>query len=237
MRFRPEGNGAGFARHGLPLVLDRTVSANVQLQILLSFGSWFDVIFALLQVLAGWAKCRWIQGTVVTAMFCTNYVLCFVLEPCRLYLGYVGNLGEKVPELFLFVFMCMGCASILFTELFLCVYLEALQPGVCSLGPELPCILPMEQACWIVRLVLLGCELILGVRTLRRLIHEQSARFFVALDSPEGRSFDDLGRATSSGRDFGSGRMDQNGGSAAQTGIAAQVYGRPSGGTRRQHVD
>ena len=24
-----------------------------------------------------------------------NYLLCFVLEPCRLYLGYAGNLGEK----------------------------------------------------------------------------------------------------------------------------------------------
>ena len=25
-----------------------------------------------------------------------NYVLCLLLEPCRLYLGYAGNLGEKV---------------------------------------------------------------------------------------------------------------------------------------------
>ena len=58
--------------------------------------------------------CR-IQGTVVVAMlwfpamsysqpeYCEptdddsiNYLLCFVLEPCRLYLGYAGNLGEKV---------------------------------------------------------------------------------------------------------------------------------------------
>lgn len=29
-----------------------------------------------------------------------NYVLCFLLEPCRLYLGYVGNLGEKAGPQF-----------------------------------------------------------------------------------------------------------------------------------------
>lgn len=29
----------------------------------------------------------------------TNYVLCFLLEPYRLYLGYAGNLGQKVRSL------------------------------------------------------------------------------------------------------------------------------------------
>ncbi|CAE7556514.1 tmem17-a [Symbiodinium natans] len=178
----------------LPVVLDRAVSTNIQLQVFLYFGAWFDLLFALLQVIAGWAKYRWIRGTVVVAILCTNFLLCFVLEPCRLYLGYAGNLGEKVPELFLFVFLCTGCVAILLTELVLCEMLASLQPANCSIAPELPCILPMEQACWIVQLVLMICELTLGIRTLRRLIHDQSARFFVALDSPEGQSLDDLSR-------------------------------------------
>ena len=226
----------GLLREGLPLVLDRAVSTNVQLQIFLHFGAWFDLLFAALQVMAGWAKYRWIQGTVVVAMFCTNYMLCFVLEPCRLYLGYAGNLEEKVPELFLFVFLCMGCVAILLTELALCEVLESLQPGNCSIAPELPCILPMEKACWITRLSLLICELVLGIRTLRRLIHEQSARFFVALDSPEGQSFDNTTSGTAEESQLRAGEETLMPASRGR-GLAAQVYGRPSGELRRPHAD
>ncbi|CAE7790599.1 unnamed protein product [Symbiodinium sp. CCMP2592] len=212
--------------------------------VFLQFGAWFDFLFAVLEVIAGWAKHRWIQGTVVVAMLCINYLLCFVLEPCRLYLGFAGNLGEKVPELFLFVFLCMGCVAILLTELVLCEILESLQPANCSFAPELPCILPMEQACWIVRLALLLCELALGIRTLRRLIHDQSARFFVALDSPEGQ-FDDLsrqagtipaftgGQETRASRELGQSRPRPE----RDRGLAAQIYGRPSSELSRPHAD
>jgi len=240
------------------MVLDKAVSTNIRLQVFLQFGAWFDLLFAVLEVIAGWAKHRWIQGTVVVAMlwfpamsysqpeYCEptdddsiNYLLCFVLEPCRLYLGYAGNLGEKVPELFLFVFLCMGCVAILLTELVLCEILESLQPANCSFAPELPCILPMEQACWIVRLALLLCELALGIRTLRRLIHDQSARFFVALDSPEGQ-FDDLSRQAGTipafagaSRELGQSRPRPE----RDRGLAAQIYGRPSSELSRPHAD
>jgi len=223
----------------IPMVLDKAVSTNIRLQVFLQFGAWFDLLFAVLEVIAGWAKHRWIQGTVVVAMLCINYLLCFVLEPCRLYLGYAGNLGEKVPELFLFVFLCMGCVAILLTELVLCEILESLQPANCSFAPELPCILPMEQACWIVRLALLLCELALGIRTLRRLIHDQSARFFVALDSPEGQ-FDDLSRQAGTipafagaSRELGQSRPRPE----RDRGLAAQIYGRPSSELSRPHAD
>ena len=38
---------------------------------------------------------QWLLRLACTACS-ANYVLCFLLEPCRLYLGYAGNLGEKV---------------------------------------------------------------------------------------------------------------------------------------------
>lgn len=223
----------------IPMVLDKSVSTNIRLQVFLQFGAWFDLLFAVLEVIAGWAKHRWIQGTVVVAILCINYLLCFVLEPCRLYLGYAGNLGEKVPELFLFVFLCMGCVAILLTELVLCEILESLQPANCSFAPELPCILPMEQACWIVRLALLVCELALGIRTLRRLIHDQSARFFVALDSPEGQSFDDLSRLGTippGGQETRVAREPRPR-PERDRGLAAQIYGRPSPELSRPHAD
>eukprot|EP00440_Ansanella_granifera_P020607 gb/GFBE01022379.1/.p1 GENE.gb/GFBE01022379.1/~~gb/GFBE01022379.1/.p1 ORF type:complete len:263 (+),score=45.41 gb/GFBE01022379.1/:1-789(+) len=246
-----------------PIVMDRAIARCVRLQTFLYFSFWFDLLFAFIEVLAGWAKWRWIKGATIVALFCANYVLCFILEPCRLYLGYAGNLGERVPELFLFVFMCLSCLSLLIAELVLCYIMPSLQPENCSLVSGLPCVLPVEQACWIVRIVLLLGELFLGVRALRRLIHEQSARFFVALDASEG----DASRLDDS--------MDQDAdlsahwaasnrrGSAAQTperrtsrvagspetlregqslrqdesGVRAQIFGRQTSPVRRPHAD
>ncbi|CAJ1428150.1 unnamed protein product [Effrenium voratum] len=214
-----------------PLVLDRAISSSVPLQIILYVGVWFDLAFAVIEVLAGWAKIRWINGTIIMAVICANYVLCFLLEPCRLYLGYVGNLGEKVPELFLFVFLCMGCMAIIIADLVLCFYVEDLQPGICSLAPEYPCVLPVEQVFWVWRLALLLLELILGIRALRRLIHEQSARFFVALDTAEGTPFDDLSSTWAERSRPGMGQERQS--------DLARVYGRPSSPQtpRRPHAD
>mmetsp|Transcript_37717 Transcript_37717/g.60812 ORF Transcript_37717/g.60812 Transcript_37717/m.60812 type:complete len:272 (+) Transcript_37717:151-966(+) len=177
--------GQGELSGGEPIVLDRASLSCVRLQTLLYFSFWFDILFAFIEVLAGWAKWRWIKGPFIVILLGANYVLCFVVEPCRLYLGYAGNLGEKVPELFLFVFMCLSCLGIFAGELVLSAILPELQPANCSYVPELRCILPVEQACWIVRVVLLLGELIIGVRALRRLIHEKSTRFFVSLESED----------------------------------------------------
>ncbi|CAL1172890.1 unnamed protein product [Cladocopium goreaui] len=232
---RPEGPGR--QREHPPLVLDRAVASSVSLQIFLYCGVWFDLFFALVEVFAGWAKLRWIQGTVMTALLCANYVLCFLLEPCRLYLGYAGNLGEKVPELFLFVFLCLGCIAILVAQLAMGSFLEDLQPGICSLAPELPCIFTIEQACWIIRLALSLGELLLGVRALRKLIHEQSARFFVALDT-EGAPFDDIAPwATDRSRPNLTGRNNlERTQPEDRQGPLAQVYGRPAS-PQRLHAD
>ncbi|CAK9034344.1 unnamed protein product [Durusdinium trenchii] len=236
-------NQDGRPRETCPLVLDRRVSSSVSLQVLLYCGVWFDVFLVIVEVLAGWAKLRWIRGTIMIALLCANYVLCLLLEPCRLYLGYAGNLGEKVPELFLFVFLCLGCIGILVAELALSSYLEDFQPGICSLAANLPCIFTIEQVCWVIRLVLSVFELLLGLRALRRLIHEQSARFFVALD--EGAPFDDLSggpwaadrsRPNLNGRSNLERTQPDGRDGASSLGPRAQVYGRPAS-PQRLHAD
>ena len=105
----------------------------------------------------------------------------------------------------------MRCIAVLATQLALSVYLEELRAGTCSLAPQLPCIFTVEQGLWAARLALSLLELTLGLRLLRKLIREQSARFFVALEA----DFDDLSAPQAAGAP------------------RARVYGRPE----RLHAD
>eukprot|EP00747_Dinoflagellata_sp_TGD_P179368 gnl/TRDRNA2_/TRDRNA2_30073_c0_seq1.p1 gnl/TRDRNA2_/TRDRNA2_30073_c0~~gnl/TRDRNA2_/TRDRNA2_30073_c0_seq1.p1 ORF type:complete len:292 (-),score=39.88 gnl/TRDRNA2_/TRDRNA2_30073_c0_seq1:49-924(-) len=184
--------------------LDRELCCSVRLQVFLYFSFWYDVLFAALHLAAGWYKWRWIRGGFLVALLGLNLFLAFVIEPFRLYLGYAGNLGEKVPHLLLFSFLCViPCAGLLIAEIVLSSILPELQPPACSSLKGKPCILPIEKACWIVQSALLLAELYLGVQALRRLIHEQSRRFFMSLDSMDVRQSGSLDDSTLAGSMLG----------------------------------
>eukprot|EP00933_Yihiella_yeosuensis_P032578 TRINITY_DN26199_c1_g1_i1.p1 TRINITY_DN26199_c1_g1~~TRINITY_DN26199_c1_g1_i1.p1 ORF type:complete len:248 (-),score=21.42 TRINITY_DN26199_c1_g1_i1:103-846(-) len=241
------GNRGGQAQSqpdGGPVVVDRPIICCVRLQVLLYYSFWFDILFAFLQVLAGWAKYRWIEGWTIWSLFWANYIVCFCAEPCRLYLGYRGNLGERVPELFLFVFICLSLMVFFVAQLALYEVLPWLQPPDCTKVTARSCLLPLEKACWIVRLVFYLLELIFGIFALRRLIHEQSARFFVSLEASE--DFSSISRyeeremqeATLGER---RGRILNSPGQGAvqdSSGISAQIFGRPlQSPSQRPHAD
>jgi len=169
-----------------PLVLENSRQCSLRLQVLLYFSFWYDVLFAFLMVLAAWVKWRWLKGEIIYAFMGGNFFVIFVLEPWRLYLGYAGNLRERVPELFLFVFVCFVCYATFAAQLVLTTEIPELSPEWCSTIPGQPCVLPIEKACYMGRVVLALAEQILGVGALRRLIKEQSARFFVSLEASVG---------------------------------------------------
>mmetsp|Transcript_31914 Transcript_31914/g.69666 ORF Transcript_31914/g.69666 Transcript_31914/m.69666 type:complete len:215 (+) Transcript_31914:2-646(+) len=214
--------------------MDRTFVFSLHLQMLLYFSSWYDVLFAAVHVLVGLFKWRWLKGAPIIAVFGVNYLLCFMVEPFRLYLGYAGNLGERVPELFLFVFVSFFLIAVWAGEFVVTRMLPLFSPEECSLVPPQPCVMSVERASWLVRIILLLGELMLGMSALRRLIHEQSARFFVSAeaagstDTPEMAALD----AAADGRSAGGNLWSP---SAGRTGPFPQAYGRQVG--TREHQD
>lgn len=210
------------------MVIDRAFVSSVRLQVLLYFSCYYDLVFCICHIIVGGAKFQWIRGPYIIAITSVNYVLIFVLEPCRLYLGYAGNLGEQVPELFLFVVLCLVNILILAVELALCAVLVDLQPEHCSQMAGRQCVFYVEKACWIVRIGFLAFEFLFGFLALRRLIQEQSARFFVSLEADgivqEGASGGD-GAQWATGPDGRPGRRGSE--VLGGAGLAARVYGRP----------
>eukprot|EP00928_Gymnodinium_smaydae_P054092 TRINITY_DN37925_c0_g1_i1.p1 TRINITY_DN37925_c0_g1~~TRINITY_DN37925_c0_g1_i1.p1 ORF type:complete len:261 (-),score=46.89 TRINITY_DN37925_c0_g1_i1:439-1221(-) len=189
-------------------------TVGVHLQILLYFNVWYDILVAIINLCVAWYKWRFIRGPAVVALLGSSLALALVLEPFRLYLGYTGNLFERVPELFLFTFFCfLPCMGALVALIVLPSILPDLEPAACSSIPGKACVLPLEKACWGVQVVFLFLELLLGSRALTRLIREQSARFFRSLEAA----------AAAESR---AGRRGAGAGSGDETELAPLVGGR-----------
>lgn len=222
-----DGVGSG------PLIMEHSKQCSLWLQVMLYYSFWYDILFAALLLIVAWVKFRWLKGEIVFAFLGANFFIVFVLEPCRLYLGYAGNLRERVPELFLFVFVCFVCYAAFGAQLMLTTVLSAelpeLSPKECSTIEGQACILPIEQASWMVRVVLLIVEQILGIRALRRLIKEQSARFFVSLEASVGSAAMSEGAGPDDDLDM-TGIMEQpgnTGGAIGRTGVGAREGVQP----------
>jgi len=133
-------------------------SSSSRLQVLLHFQWCYDLLFILCLVFIWWYKFRWIKDAPVFFLFFfTDLLICFVIEPARLYHGYCGNLTEQVPQLFLYLVLTFFSIAIL---VFLLV-LESVADIVC---PVEPCVLSIEYACWVLQLFLHILGLIEGYR-------------------------------------------------------------------------
>lgn len=156
--------------------------SSVYLQLLLYFGIWFQVLFAGILVVAGWVKGRWMKGSANIGLFYTNFALCFLVEPLRLYVGYAGSLGARVPELFFFCVLTFGSLIWWISEYVVYSIVYVLRPPHCVLTPGQHCIFPVERACWILAAVFLFLQFVVATITLKRVVQEQSSRFFVSLE-------------------------------------------------------
>jgi len=243
-----------------PIVTSRELVCCVHLQLLLYFSVWYDLLLILIHTIVGWYKWRFIKGPIVVAIFGINLLLVLVVEPCRIWLGYTGNLNESVAEMLLFIFFCIGpcfgvlAASLVLTSLQLTpeqcsdTYRQwwlrgfcGLQPAQCSLLPSKPCVLAIEKACWVVHILLILWQFVLGMRALKRLVREQSARFFRSLEADGGTSLAQSFRSGlgHDGEDNDDGE-DASGAHEAMplvgsddSGVSARIYGRSSGSPSR----
>lgn len=243
--------GRGGPSGSVPIVMDQDVVCSVRLQLLLYFSFWYDLLFGVLHVITAWYKFHWVKGAPVMIFAMINLLMCIVVEPTRLYIGYAGNLGEKVPQLLLFNLFCfLPCMSWFIVELILIDVLPDFKPGRCSEIPDKACILPIEKACWMVQIAMLFLQLLLGIRALRGVIREKSARFFrsLAVGQPDGSRDEQvplLGRGsaeparTSLGAGADVAPSDQSGRPAANL-IGRGSHAPPQGeggNQRRPHID
>jgi len=92
----------------------------------------------------------------------TILVAVIIIEVVRLYLGYLGNLGERVPELAGFWLLT--------------ILLQLPMQAFLLFNTDL-ILVPVEKAAGSVMLVLVVAELICGFLALRRITRQQAARF------------------------------------------------------------
>ncbi|KAI8847515.1 hypothetical protein BC829DRAFT_362941 [Chytridium lagenaria] len=116
-------------------------------------------------------KINWFHPSTFHVLLMNFFFAAFVIvEPIRLWLGYTGNLKERVPDLAgFFLFTC-------FPQIFSCFYYISIQP---KLGSGFS--IPFEIALNTVYLFLLIPEIFLGYMAARAIIRSQAASFFLHL--------------------------------------------------------
>ncbi|KAL2914043.1 hypothetical protein HK105_206488 [Polyrhizophydium stewartii] len=152
---------------------------------------------------------RWFRPTAWNKFQTLFLLLSFVvIEPVRLWLGYIGNMKERVPDL-------SGCFIFtLFPQLLISFYFMVGQP---YMGRGFT--LPFETAVNLVYMAMLVCECVFGYLAARRIVRSHSIHFFAMASEGDGNDGDVGGR----GREGSSGTatlasedesLDEGGGGA-----------------------
>ena len=110
----------------------------------------------------------------------TLYIIMFIIEPSRLYLGYEGNLREKVN-------LIGRCAEVSFDSLthhqvaelagFWLLTLLQIPFSVYLMANVDTIILPLERAINIILALFLLVQLVLGFRALQLMVRAQAVKF------------------------------------------------------------
>lgn len=145
------------------------IMSNLPLQMSLFFNVWFSPFWyttCIVMLVAKYAKLDSVYKFITIVV----YVAMAIVEILRLYLGYAGNLQEKVPELAGFWILTL----VLQLPLTLMLLLN-----------ESMLIMPMERAVNIIMAVFVLFETIQGYRVIHAMIGQQVSKFHV-------QQFDDL---------------------------------------------
>merc|ERR1712156_339183 len=141
--------------------LGNEIVTDLPLQICLFFNLCYFPFWLIISIVIAYVKYEHLNY-LYKFILVTILVATTIIEITRLYLGYLGNLGEKVPELAGFWLLT--------------VLLQLPMQGFLLFNEDLV-ILPMERAAGSVMLVLVVAELVCGFLALRRITRQQAARF------------------------------------------------------------
>ncbi|KAI8835158.1 hypothetical protein BJ741DRAFT_649719 [Chytriomyces cf. hyalinus JEL632] len=152
------------------------ISSNPHYQLLLYFNVLLFPFWAIGQILViRWKLVYFNPSLFHTLLMSIFYSFFIAVEPLRLWLGFYGNLKERVPDLagaFLFT---------LFPQLFTCFYYMSIQP---YLGSGFT--MPFEIALNTAYCCLLIPQIVLGYISAQGIIKSQAASFFLTLGGEGG---------------------------------------------------
>lgn len=139
------------------------MNSNLVFQMLLFYHSYFDVLYAFMLIPSGIVKIA-IGNNAETPMPIVSLVLTFffcVTEIYRINFGYSGNINESFPELIAFIIQ-----TFLFSLTFTVMPMTA------------PFQFPHEISLYVINLVFLILEILVGSFTMARFSNTQSAAFY-----------------------------------------------------------
>uniref|UniRef100_A0A0P6JEF2 Transmembrane protein 17 n=1 Tax=Heterocephalus glaber TaxID=10181 RepID=A0A0P6JEF2_HETGA len=160
---------------------DNEVSSSMGLQMSLYFNTYFFPLWWVGSILMLHVKYSFLPDYYKFIVI-TIIVLVTLIEAIRLYLGYMGNLQEKVPELAGFWLLS------LLLQLPLILFL-LLSEGLATL--------PLEKAMHIIFTIFLTFQVILAFYTLKKMVNQLAARFHLQDFDPLSANRGDMRRMRS----------------------------------------
>lgn len=144
------------------------ILSSLKLQQLLFYNILFDIPFLLLHFILFLWRHEVSTNWKIKYLAPIGLVMLFIVEPCRVYAGWVGNLREKGSHLSTFLFLTFFFSPIV--TLFL-------------MGMQAP-LLPIDKVFGYIYIFLFVIEFVIGVLTLRRVIQYKTIRFRVEIPVP-----------------------------------------------------
>eukprot|EP00794_Sanderia_malayensis_P014265 gene14265-15752_t len=151
------------------LNVETNLASNLALQVILYFNAYYSGFWFIICIVTFVAKYEKLDS-VYKFVLIVIYVIMAIIEIGRLYLGYTGNLQEKVPEL---------------AGFWLVTFILQLPLSCVLLLNETALIMPMERAANIILVLFIVFEIIQGYRAVKALTEHQVEKFHL-------KQFDDL---------------------------------------------
>ncbi|KNC47358.1 transmembrane protein 17 [Thecamonas trahens ATCC 50062] len=147
------------------LIMTHTqMAASLLLQMLLYYSGLFSLMWGIITAcIMAWKWDNLDDAPVFQYITMVVFVIWAVVEPLRIWFGFVGNLKEKVPQL------AAHCLLNVFPQIPVLIYLAAFQPSL----------LPFERVANVIQLLLVIVSAGVGFATTRSLVRNQTSQFYL----------------------------------------------------------
>eukprot|EP00762_Andalucia_godoyi_P002542 ANDGO_02721.mRNA.1 transmembrane protein 17 len=147
--------------------INTEINSSVNFQLLMYMHSYYCAMMIVLSIFTiAWRSRYYSWPLWQDALHSLLFAIWCIAEIGRLYLGFTGNLGERVPSMVGFVLLSV------FPQILTYVYLTVIQFDMTPLDRAM---IQLSWAFWV-------AEVIWGYRTVRKLLRCQSAKYYLHFD-------------------------------------------------------